>query len=372
MPQDRPFSKVSRLSPLRAHRRGRHAVLAVLAGALALLATAPAALAWHGTLEVRKVNIGGPATDSFGFKVEAGPYGQPNFALVPVSDYAGAPWKDQAKPDNPFSLVGAPSAAGPFTLTGASPTAARFTELDSGGQNPAQAPAVRDWRRFRITETAKPANYTTSVACSVRNDASGAGWDSGLDPAWGAWSATTTADGAETTLRFLPDEVALAYRGPWTTTCTFTNTYVPPGGTPPPAGGTTPPPSGVETSGPTTGVTPPPGGPVTSSAPPVAGTARVEGQTSCVRGASAIADVRGRGIVKVIFKVNGRVVRTLNDANVAGMFRLRVPAASLPRGVSRATADVRFRAASGLAPRRLNFKFVRCPSRASRPPLFTG
>lgn len=376
MPPDRPFSEVP-CSSSRAPDRARHVLFAGALALLVLLAAAPAALAWHGNLEIRKVNVGGPATDSFSFKVEAGAYGQPNFALVPASDYTGASWNAKSKPDNPFALVGAPSAAGPFTTAGPSPTAARFTELDSGGQSPAAAPAVRDWRRFRITETAKPANYTTSVACTIRNDASSAGWDSGLDPAWGTWSAVTTTDGAETTLRFLPDTVALAHRGPWTTTCTFTNTYVAPPVTPTPTP-TTPPASGTETAGPTSGVTGPPGasntpgGPVTPSATPRAGTARVQGRTGCIRGAFAIADVRGRGIVKVIFKVNGRTVRTLTNANVAGMYRLKVPTASLPRGASRATADVRFRAASRVAPRRLSFALVRCPSRTSRPPLFTG
>ena len=172
-----------------AHPRARRAAAVSAAILLALLVLAPSALAWNGNLEIRKVNIGGPSTDTFGFKVEAGAYGQPNFTLVPATDYTGAPWTDKAKPDNPFTLVGAPSAAGPFTQTGASPNDALFTGLDSGGQTVAAPPAVRDWRRFRVTETTKPAGYTTSAACTIANTASGAGWD-GLDQAWGAWTAT--------------------------------------------------------------------------------------------------------------------------------------------------------------------------------------
>ena len=55
------------------------------------------------------------------------------------------------------------------------------------------------------------------------------------------------------------------------------------------------------------------------------------------------------------------------------MYRLRVPASSLPRGTSRVTADVRFRAASRVAPKRLAFTLNRCPTRrVARPPTFTG
>ena len=73
------------------------------------------------------------------------------------------------------------------------------------------------------------------------------------------------------------------------------------------------------------------------------------------------------------FKLNGHTVKTLTNDNVAGMFRLRVPARSLPIGTSRVTADVRFRAASGVAPKRLAFRLNRCPiRRASSTPEFTG
>ena len=357
-----------------------HARRAAAAGATLLLAAlvlAPSATAWNGNLEVRKVNIGGPATDTFTFKVEAGAYGQPTFTLVPGTDYTGAPWKDKTKPDNPLTLSGAPSAEGPFVRTGTSPNAALFTGLDSGGQTAAAPPAVRDWRRFRITETSKPANYTTAAACTIANTASGAAW-AGLDQAWGAWAATPTTagggDGVETTLRFLPDTVATADRGPWTVTCTFTNTYhAPPAPETPPGSGTSP-------SGPTTGTTPAtpgtsstPPGPVTPSGTPKAGTARAVGATGCVIGPSAIVDVRGRGIVRVTFKLNGKTVRTLTNDNVAGMYRLRVPASSLPMGTSRVTADVRFRRASGVAPKRLAFTLNRCPTRrVARTPSFTG
>ena len=368
------------------HRSGpngrvRRVAVAGAAVLLAALVAAPSALAWNGNLEVRKVNIGGPATDTFGFKVESGAYGQSNFALVPATDYSGAAWAYKSKPDNPFTLVGAPSAAGPFVRTGNAPNDALFTGLDSGGQSSAPAPAVRDWRRFRVTETSKPANYTTTAACTIANASSGAAW-TGLDQTWGAWTATPTTagggDGVETTVRFLPDTVTMADRGPWTVVCTFTNTYTAPV-TPetPPAGGTSP-------GGPTTGTTPAtpttPAGPTTPSSTPTppgstsrVGTARAVGTTGCVTGASAIVDVRGRGIVSVTFKLNGKTVKTLTNDNVAGMYRLRVASSRLPVGTSRVTADVRFRRASRVAPKRLAFQLNRCPTRrAARTPSFTG
>ncbi len=360
--------------------RARRAATAGAALLLAALALAPSALAWNGNLEVRKVNIGGPSTDTFGFKVESGAYGQPNFTLVPATDYTGAPWMVKAKPDNPFTLVGAPSADGPFERTGASPNAALFTGLDSGGQSAAAPPAIRDWRRFRITETSKPANYTTSAACTIANTTSGAGW-TGLDQTWGAWTATPSTaggDGVETTVRFLPDTVAMADRGPWTVTCTFTNTYHAP--TPPvtPETPTTPPAGGTSPAGPTTGTTPAttpatPATPVSPSSTARVGPARAVGTTGCVTGRSAVVDVRGRGIVRVTFKLNGKTVRTLKNDNVAGMYRLRVRTSRLRVGTSRVTADVRFRKASKVAPKRLVFKLNRCPTRrVVRRPSFTG
>jgi len=360
--------------------RARRAAAAGAALLLAALVAAPSALAWNGNLEVRKVNIGGPAADTFTFKVESGAYGQPNLTLVPATDYTGAPWADKAKPDNPFALVGAPSADGAFVRTGAAPNDALFTGLDSGGQTAAAAPAVRDWRRFRVTETSKPANYTTTAACTIANAASGGAW-AGLDQAWGAWTATPTTagggEGVETTVRFLPDTVATADRGPWTVICTFTNTYHAPTAPVTPGTPTTPPGSGTSPAGPTTGTTPatptPPAKPVTPSSTARVGTARAVGTTGCVTATSAIVDVRGRGIVRVTFKLNGKTVRTLTNDNVAGMYRLRVPASSLPVGTSRVTADVRFRRASRAAPKLLAFTLHRCPTRrVARTPSFTG
>lgn len=464
------------------HRLISRAAAVACALVAAVLLAAPAAFAWNGDLQVRKVNLGGPAADTFGFKVETHAYGQQAWSLLPAAAYAGAPWAAKPEPDNPFSLTGAAGPEGPFTRTGAAPTEALFAAIASGGETAVPAPAVRDWRSVRVTETSKPAGYRTTVACAAHNTASGAEWPASLDAAWGAWNATPTTasggDGVETALRFLPDTVAAAYRGSWTVTCTFTNTYrarvkvlkdfvspindaqrvdmtvngadvdtstgaesfadgdasdfiavdggsdvalaeqgaagtvitdydsvlecrsgtggtygdwvVVPGGTSGTLKAVAPgrdyecrftntgrtPGSGVANGTPTpgvttgTGTTPPA---TTPAGTPVArASARAQGTSGCVTSRYAVADVRGRGIASVTFRINGKRRTQYTAANLAGMYRLRVPASSLPRGASRVTAFVRFDAATGAKPKLLALAWSRCPRRAAVPPPFTG
>ncbi len=469
-----------RLLSRNARRRGGLAVALVVG---ACLGSAPAAVAWNGDLQIRKVNLGGPSTDTFGFKVETHAYGQQTWSLLPASGYTGAPWAAKPEPDNPFSLTGAPSADGPFTRTGASPNEALFAAVETGGETPVPAPALRDWRSFRVTETTRPAGYRTSVGCAARNTASGAAWPSALDGYWGAWTATPTTagggDGVETTLRFLDDSVPAADRGPWTVTCTFTNTYrsrvkvlkdfvspindaqrvditvngadvdtsaggeafadgdasdwiavdggsdvslaetgasgtvitdydsklecrsgtggtygdwaLIPGGTAGTLSDVVPgrdyecrftntgrtPGSGVATGPPTPGATTPTGsttpGSTTPTGTPVArASASVRGTSGCITSRYAIADVRGRGIASVTFRINGKRRTQFTRANVAGMYRLKVPASSLPRGASRVTAFVRFNPGTGVQPRLLTLAWSRCPRRSAVPPVFTG
>ena len=75
----------------------------LLSGGLALTAlvlSVPVAFAWHGHLQVRKVNIGGPAQDAFNFKIEK----TPNL----YEDIWSPGYKE-------FQLHGATSASGPWT-----------------------------------------------------------------------------------------------------------------------------------------------------------------------------------------------------------------------------------------------------------------
>lgn len=451
----------------------RSAAVVCALAACAALGVAPAALAWDGSLQVRKVNLGGPQADTFGFKVETRAHGGQTWTLLPASDYTGAPWAAKPEPDNPFSLTGAPGPDGPFTRTGPAPTEALFAAIQTGGENAAPPPAMRDWRSVRVTETTAPEGYRTAAACTARNTASGAAWPASQDEYWGAWTATpTTAGGGagvETTLRFLPDSVAAADRGPWTIACTFTNTYrsrvrvlkdfvapindaqrvditvngsdvdtsaggesfadgdasdwiavdggsdvtlaeqgaagtvitdydatlecrsgtggtygdwsVVPGGT----SGTL---SAVQpgrdyecrftntgrtpAGGVATGTPPPSAGSPPGTTPTARASARASGTSGCITSRFATADVRGRGIASVTFRINGKRRTQLTAANIAGMYRLRVPASSLPRGASRVTAFVRFDAATGVQPKLLALAWSRCPRRSVVPPPFTG
>lgn len=131
-------------------------VVALVVAVCAPLALTSSASAWWGDVEVRKVNVGGPAGDTFTFKLEARRHGAPQWTLLSASEYSGLPFGTASEPGNPFVLRGAPTAAGPFTRTGPAPTAARFAGIDAAGEAVLPPPALRDWRGVRVTETSAP------------------------------------------------------------------------------------------------------------------------------------------------------------------------------------------------------------------------
>ena len=183
----------------RAPRRGRNRSVVATVGLLllAMLVIAPSAFAWNGKLVVRKVNIGGPADDSFAFQLTKSPNAYFNV------------WDPAVKA---FWLQGAASAQGPFTE---GVTQESYSGLWAGYDQP-----YNDWVVYSVKETAKP-GYTTTVDCKIDGD-----WNAQLGttiPAkYGTWTFTPGTDGADTT-------VATTLRWwdqtPYTTTCTFTNTY---------------------------------------------------------------------------------------------------------------------------------------------------
>lgn len=428
--------------------RARMARAAAIAAAITmgLLALAPSAMAWNGNLVVRKVNVGGPAADTFSFALTKSP-----------NQYVDV-WSPATKT---FSLTGAASAAGPFSEGSTQRTySGLWAGYDAG---------FSDWVTYSVRESAKP-GYRTTASCGIAPDWNAALGDS-VPSGYGPWTFTTRAVGSDlavdTSVRFYADQ-------PYTTTCTFVNTYrarirlikdfddsvstTPPavamtlngaavttdtgattfgdgaaspwievpggsdaavaeqgtagtaladytstlqcrkgdgawdiqlgttsgtltalqagqdyecrftntrrpaattGGTPTP-----PPSSGTQSGGPTPGTTP--SGTATRTP-----TARIQGATSCVRGATAAADVRGRGIAQVRFLLDGRTTQIISTPNVAGMFRFRIPARRLHGEGSTLTATVTFKPSTGAAARRLTFRLVRCPRRAGAPP-FTG
>ena len=84
--------------------------------------------------------------------------------------------------------------------------------------------------------------------------------------------------------------------------------------------------------------------------------------------------VSGRQIERVIFTLDGKVVRTLTRPNSGSRYKLPVNAARLSRGTHRVLARTVFSSQSGTRPRTLRVTFSRCARRAVSPstPAFTG
>ena len=141
----------------------------------------------------------------------------------------------------------------------------------------------------------------------------------------------------------------------------------PPGPPPPPAG--TPPPPPTAGSGPEL-CTPPPGPAPAGGTLCARGTAAIRGRTGCA-GSPFRVTVRGRQIARVVFSLDGRVVRTLTRPNTGSVFTLRVDPRRLRTGVHRVLARTTFSRQSGTRARTLRVTFSRCSRRASAP-AFTG
>jgi len=183
-----------------AGRTGHGVRVLVLAAALLVVAVAaPAASAWQGNLIVRKVNVGGPASDTFAFTLTKDP-----------NQYVDV-WNPAAQT---FTLTGAPGPGGPFTEGSTQKT---FANLWAGYD----VPEFQNWVTYTITEAAKH-GYTTSAACTI----DGAGlWTTGnsTTATYGPWTWTqSTTPGGDTAVS---TSVRWLNNITYTTTCTFTNTY---------------------------------------------------------------------------------------------------------------------------------------------------
>ncbi len=191
MDSNRPLKRFFK----RSHAGRRMAVLlaCLIPG---MLLAAPAAMAWNGDLIVRKVNIGGPASDTF------------NFELTKSPNAYTAIWNPAVKT---FGLQGAASQQGPFQEgTNQESYTGLWAGYDFGYEN---------WVTYTVKEIAKP-GYKTTVSCTIDGD-----WNALGEPIvsqYGAWTYTPGVDNGDTT-------VATSIRWwdnvPYTTTCTFTNTY---------------------------------------------------------------------------------------------------------------------------------------------------
>jgi hypothetical protein len=141
----------------------------------------------------------------------------------------------------------------------------------------------------------------------------------------------------------------------------------PPAVTPPPP---PPPPAAANQPSASTVCTPPPGPAPAGGELCARGTAAIRGRTGC-QGTPFNVVVNGRQIERVVFTLDGKVVRTLTRPNSGTKYVLKISPRTLRRGVHRILARTTFRKQSGTRARTLRTTFSLCARRASSP-AFTG
>lgn len=101
------------------------------------------------------------------------------------------------------------------------------------------------------------------------------------------------------------------------------------------------------------------------------GSARLIGPTGCVARAFR-ARVAGQNVAKVVFKIDGKRVKTLTKPNLgASSFMLKVNPAKFRIGVHRLVATTTFKPATKKKPQTLRLAFQRCAKKLAAP-RFTG
>jgi hypothetical protein len=100
------------------------------------------------------------------------------------------------------------------------------------------------------------------------------------------------------------------------------------------------------------------------------GAASIGGRTGC-QGTAFNVTVSGREIERVVFSIDGKVVRVLSKPNSASRWRLPVNPKPMRNGVHRVLARAIFTKQSGTKSRTLRVTFSRCARRAASP-AFTG
>jgi hypothetical protein len=100
------------------------------------------------------------------------------------------------------------------------------------------------------------------------------------------------------------------------------------------------------------------------------GRARLLGPTGCASQAFH-ARIRGVKIAKVVFRLDGRRIKTLTRKNFRGTYAVRIDPRHLRLGVHRLVVKVTFERGSATRAKTFRLAFQRCP-RALRAPRFTG
>jgi hypothetical protein len=114
----------------------------------------------------------------------------------------------------------------------------------------------------------------------------------------------------------------------------------------------------------------PPAGQVVAGERITPGTARLLGPTGCTARAFN-ARVRGTKIARVVFVLDGKVLKRFSKPNKAGSYALRINPAKLRIGVHRLVATVTFQSGSNTRAKKLRLSFQRCARKLAEP-RFTG
>jgi hypothetical protein len=102
----------------------------------------------------------------------------------------------------------------------------------------------------------------------------------------------------------------------------------------------------------------------------VPGSARLLAPTGCVA-RRFNARVSGQNIAKVVFKLDGKRVKTLTAPNAGTRFQIRVNPAKMKIGVHRIVATVTFKPATKKKAQTFRISFQRCAKKLAAP-RFTG
>jgi hypothetical protein len=289
---------------------------------------AQSAFAWHGKVQIAKVNQGGNPNDSFAF--------HPSFTPS-ASD---------------FSLKGGETSNAYLV----------YCNIDRTGKS---GECQNNQATISVTEQPATGYTLTDVTCRYTQGYSDfAGPPDSSSPVKPANEVTKDLASGTVTLKVHYYEWVL---------CTYTNTYntpptTTPPGTTPPTTTTTPPGSTGTQPASTSGTTPQI---QVSPARVRPGSARMSGPTGCARSDVVAASVSGRRIVRVTFYVDNKKVKTLNRANRGKRWVLSVRIRGLAFGSHRVKAKVEFAKSSQTKAKTLPLSFSRCRSAATRP-QFTG
>jgi hypothetical protein len=95
------------------------------------------------------------------------------------------------------------------------------------------------------------------------------------------------------------------------------------------------------------------------------------GKTGCAWGSGFNASIRGKGMQKVVFKLDGRKAKTITNLRDNRSYKYRVNVRKLGIGAHTVSATVTYRQGRGTKTKTIRLTFRIC-ARQVRAPQFTG